>query len=51
MKVDKVFVVKVLGMLMTVGGMVASNWTGKKDQDETLEKLIEEKLRANERGS
>lgn len=51
MKVDKVFVVKVLGMFMTVGGMVASNWTGKKDQDKTLEKLIEEKLRANERGS
>ena len=51
MKVDKVLIVKTLGMLMTVGGMIASNWTGKKDQDKTLEKLIDEKLRTNERGS
>lgn len=43
-KIDKVAVIKVLGMVMTVGGMIASNWTGKKEQDQTLEKLVNEKL-------
>lgn len=43
-KIDKVTVIKVLGMVMTVGGMIASNWTGKKEQDQTLEKLVNEKL-------
>ena len=42
-KIDKVVVVKVLGMLMTVGGMVAANWSGKKETDKTLEKLVAEK--------
>ena len=43
-KIDKVTVVKALGMIMTIGGMIASNWTGKKEQDQTLEKLVNEKL-------
>lgn len=43
-KIDKVMIVKVLGMAMTIGGMIASNWTGKKEQDSTLEKLVNEKL-------
>lgn len=43
-KIDKVAVIKVLGVVMTVGGMIASNWTGKKEQDQTLEKLVNEKL-------
>lgn len=42
--IDKVKVVKALGLLMTFGGMIAANWTGKKEQDKTLEKLVSEKL-------
>lgn len=45
--VDKVLVVKALGMVMTVGGMIAANWSGKKEQDQTLEKIVTEKLSAN----
>ena len=44
-KTDKVIIVKGLGMLMTIGGMIAANWSGKKDQDRILEKLINEKLK------
>lgn len=44
-KIDKVTIVKGLGMLMTIGGMIASNWSGKKDQDRVLEKLVDEKLK------
>lgn len=43
-KIDKVMAVKALGMLMTIGGMIAANWSGKKEQDETLAKLVSEKL-------
>ena len=43
-KIDKVTVVKVLGMAMTIGGMLASSWTGKKEQDQTIKKLVDEKL-------
>ena len=45
--VDKVLVVKALGMVMTVGGMIAANWSGKKEQDQTLAKLVDEKIRNN----
>ena len=44
-KIDKVVVVKALGMLMTIGGMIAANWSGEKEQDETLAKLVNEKLK------
>lgn len=47
MKIDKVMIVKALGMAMTVGGMIATNWTGKKEQDQTIEKVITEKLSKN----
>ena len=43
-KIDKVSVVKALGMIMTIVAMIASNWTGKKEQDQALEKLVNEKL-------
>ena len=46
MKFDKVLAVKVLGMAMTVGGMIASSWTGKKEQDKALEKIVSEKLQS-----
>lgn len=44
LKIDKVVAVKVLGMALTVGGMIASSWSGKKEQDNTLDKLVTEKL-------
>ena len=44
MKPDKVLVVKGLGLLMTIGGMIATQWSGKKETDKTLEKLVTEKL-------
>lgn len=44
-KIDKVTIVKGLGMLMTIGGMIASNWSSKKDQDRVLEKLIDERFK------
>lgn len=47
LKVDKVMVVKGLGMLMTIGGMIAANWSGKKETDQTLAKLVEEKLQSD----
>lgn len=51
MKFDKVLAVKVLGMAMTVGGMLASNWSGKKEQDATLEKVAKEFLENQNKGS
>ena len=42
--INKVMVVKVLGMAMTIGGMLASSWTGKKEQDQTIAKLVDEKI-------
>ena len=42
--INKVKVVKVLGMCMTIGGMLASSWTGKYEQDQTIKKLVDEKL-------
>lgn len=46
----KVFVVKVLGYAMTIGGMIAANWTGKKERDESLKDIVQEELRKRERG-
>lgn len=41
----KVGLVKILGMALTIGGTVASNWSGKKEQDEMLKKLVKEELK------
>lgn len=46
-KIDKVTMVKLLGMAMTIGGMIASNWSGEKKQDQVLEKLVNDKLKNN----
>lgn len=46
-KVDKVVAAKIVGTVLTIGGMLVSNWTGKKEQDKTLEKLVNEKLKSN----
>ena len=51
MKFDKVVVVKILGMAMTVGGMLASNWSGKKEQDKTLEEAAKKYFENQNKGS
>ena len=44
MKDKKVLAVKVLGFALTIGGMIAANWSGKKEQDEALKKFVKEEL-------
>lgn len=51
MKVDKVLAVKVAGMVMTVGGMLAANWSGKKEQDKTLEEAAKKYFENQNKGS
>lgn len=51
MKFDKVVAVKFLGMAMTVGGMLASNWSGKKEQDKTLEEAAKKYFENQNKGS
>lgn len=51
MKIDKVMVVKIAGMVMTVGGMLASNWSGKKEQDKTLEETAKKYFENQNKGS
>lgn len=50
-KPDKVLIVKGLGLLMTVGGMLASNWSGKKEQDKTLEEAAKKYFENQAKGS
>lgn len=51
MKIDKVLVVKIAGMAMTVGGMLASSWSGKKEQDRTLEETAKKYFENQAKGS
>ena len=51
MKIDKVLVVKIAGMVMTVGGMLASSWSGKKEQDKTLEEAAKKYFENQTKGS
>ena len=44
MKDKKVMAVKILGFALTIGGMIASNWSSKKEQDEALKKFVKEEL-------
>lgn len=43
-KIDKVQVVRIAGLAASVVGMIASTWVGKKDNDQTLKKLVDERL-------
>lgn len=45
MKDKKVLAVKILGFALTIGGMIASQWSGKKEQDETLREFVKEELK------
>ena len=42
MAVDVIKVVKIAGTVLSVAGMVASNWAGGKEASKTLEKLVNE---------
>ena len=44
-KIDVLTVAKIAGTVLTVGGTLLSAWTGKKDQDKTLAKLVDEALK------
>lgn len=41
-KIDKVAIVKILGLIMTIGGAIASNWAGGKENERNLKKFVEE---------
>lgn len=43
-KIDKVTIVKILGLALTVGGTIATAWAGDKDTSKTLEKLVDERF-------
>lgn len=42
MKIDVVKVVKIVGTLCSVAGMLASGWAGSKENNRTLEKLFKD---------
>lgn len=44
---NKIGLIKVLGMVLTIGGTLASNWSGEKEQKETLKKLVKEEMKRN----
>lgn len=45
MKIDVVKVVKVIGMALSVAGMIATGWAGDKSNVRTLEKLVDERFK------
>ena len=51
MVIDKVLIVKVAGVVMTVGGMLASNWSGKKEQEKTLAEEAKKYFEKQSKGS
>ena len=42
---NKIGLIKVLGMVLTIGGTIASSWSGDKEQKETLKKLVKEEMK------
>ena len=42
---NKIGLIKVLGMALTIGGTIASSWSGEKEQKETLKKLVKEEMK------
>lgn len=44
-KFDVVKVAKIGGLLLSVGGMVISSWVGGKENEQTLQKLVDERLK------
>ena len=44
-KFDIVKVARIGGMLLSIGGMVVSSWVGSKENEQTLQKLVDERLK------
>lgn len=44
-KIDVVKVIKIAGLVMSMGGTIANSWAGKKENDKVLEKLVNERLK------
>lgn len=44
-KFDVVKVAKIGGMLLSIGGMVVSSWVGSKENEQTLQKIVDERLK------
>lgn len=43
-KIKTVKVVKGVGLLLSFGGMILSSWVGSKENEQTLKKLVDERL-------
>lgn len=43
-KPDIITIVKIAGVVLTIGGTIASAWSGSKETERTLEKLVAERL-------
>lgn len=43
-KFDMVKIARFGGFILSIGGMLISSWVGKKENEETLKKLVDERL-------
>lgn len=43
-KINVVKVAKIGGMILSIGGMIISSWVGSKENEQTLQKLVDERL-------
>ena len=41
---DMVKIAKIGGLLLTIGGTIISSWVGTKENESTLQKLVDERL-------
>ncbi len=46
MKIDKDLLIKIAGIALTLAGTVVTGISSKKENDKTLDKLVEEKLKS-----
>lgn len=44
-KINIVKVAKIGGMLLTIGGTIVTAWVGSKENEQTLQKLVDERLK------
>ena len=45
MKIDIIKVVKIAGMALSFAGMIASGWAGSKENEKTLEALVNNRFK------
>lgn len=43
-KINVVKVAKIGGMLLSIGGMIIASWVGSKENEQVLQKLVDERL-------